>query len=188
MCVALFGVAKLIFKRGTSGPSKKKRVLAARQSIQAMAHSGATAVAHGSMNNSEVDYDLINGNYTKEQSAMFNRAMGQSDGSGQNVGQGTRQAAVANCANEKAPAERTLANSVADNSPLGRMYTKAKLESQRQSVNQFEMPKRKEKLAYSDGPIKDGPIKSAKAGLFSRKRKRDAYDPFARIATERNSY
>jgi len=75
-----------------SGPCKKKRALAARQSIQAMAHSSAAAVAHGSMNNSKVDYDLINGNYTKEQSAMFNRAMAQSGGSGQNVDQGTGRA------------------------------------------------------------------------------------------------
>ena len=43
--------------------------------------------------------------------------------------------------------------------------------------------KRKAKLANSDGPIK-----ATKAGLFSRKSKKDAFDPFARITAERNSF
>jgi len=279
-----------------SGPCKKKRALAARQSIQAMAHSSAAAVAHGSMNNSKVDYDLINGNYTKEQSAMFNRAMAQSGGSGQNVDQGTGRAG-GNFADAQVPAQRARADSLADNTPLGRMHAKSQAEALKAMMNQkaesqsaakkpslarrvsprlwfyiaiigvsfafrpqivqnivhnifssliilvllgfcfliflgkakvkkmlagfkaeqkpvvakeieippvgsvdvgfnatqpsprkskkksFEMPKRKAKPAYSDGPIQ-----TAKSGLFGRKRKKDDFDPFARIATERNSY
>jgi len=61
------------------------------------------------------------------------------------------------------------------------MHIKAQL--QRQSVNHCETPKRKAKPAYSDGPIQ-----TAKSGLFGKKRKKDDFDPFARIATERNSY